>query len=434
MLTAGGRLQHKYLSVADSFLKDHFPNLLSNSRSSYRELETALWEFMQSDSAHAEIARLCLRCWISHTIVYACKQLANAFGETYSFAANDLLPLVLDDDGDLNPEYQSVSLKILESFDPSRTALKTWSTRMVKNNPDINQFLLWQGLYRVTPWAILNDTNVAGLRRSLPYLSSSEIKQAGQLLNAYHRVYRNDRMSMQTSRSQRCATPSDKQLQRIDPSQPPNVVLSQLYDLAEQLRQARIVARNGPIKTAVDIAEHPELPTPMSDESEKIQSVFLAKYRQDFIDTLTEAIQVTIENYTTRYQKRKSPQGDLYHQALKLFHCEGRSMREIAEILGLTNQVKVTRLLQLKSFRAQVSIYWFNQLKEKVHNEALHHLSVEQLGHIAKQLDGILNAEIEEVMSEAAAEAQTPKDRSTNSIFAKCLCKVLSTMPKPEHP
>ena len=103
-------------------------------------------------------------------------------------------------------------------------------------------------------------------------------------------------------------------------------------------------------------------------------------------------------------------------------------MKAIAKQLGLSSQVQVSRLLQLKRFRAEVCAYWFNQLKEEVKTEALQFIDPERLSAITEQLEEILAEETEAVMAEAAAEAQSSKKQQTKSTFAHRLCRVISNL------
>ena len=432
VLTAAGRLEHRSYPQAQRWFKARFLDNTAAKPLSDRACQDRLWHICQTEPDTAHIARLCLRCWLSHQIVMTCTQLAHSFGESYGFKAADLWRFVLDDDGKVPATYPALTIKILASYDPKQAALSTWGTRLTKNHRELNHFLLGQGLYRATPWAILNDTKAVQLPRFLPHLSQSELDITAQLLRAYHRVYRKDRIAQGASRGQRCTAPTDAQLQRIDPRQPPNVVLSQLHDLAEQLRQSRVAARGGSLPSqSLDADKSFEPAAPVYDDTQEIQEEFATTYRQDFMNTLGEAIKVTVAAYTNHYQKRRPPQGRVYRQALELFHCEGCSMGEIAKTLGLTNQVKVTRLLNLKKFRTEVCIDWLNQLKPRVQQNALEHLSPAQLDAIANQLDQILSEEADAVIAEAASEAQISKNRTANSIFARQLCAVVPTLGLP---
>lgn len=433
VLTAAGRLQRQTFLTAQQWFQQWFqPQFFSGTETDSlpeRDYQQRLWELTQTPGDQASVAQLCLRCWLSHQIEAACFQLVRQFGETYGFTASELWPLTLDDDGQLSPSYPSLSIQILTKYDPSQSALGTWASRLTKSHPPLNRFLMELGLYRISPWAILNDTRIAQLPKALPHLSPSELAAAGQLLSAYHRVYRQDRFKRGQGRARRCADPTEEQLRQIVPHEAPNWVFAQLHELADQLRQYRIaVRRRTPLTQSLDSTESgvANLSAPASDDAEQTQDSFLQQYRTHFVATLDQAIEHSINTYSTQYKKRKPRQDDVYRQALTLFHCQGLSMGVIAKQLGLTNQVKVTRLLQLKQFRTKVCIYWLNQLKAQVKTDVLQHVSADRLTQIAQQLDHILSEETAAVMAEAASEAQIPKNRTANSVFSRRLCETVS--------
>ncbi|MFM7529123.1 MAG: hypothetical protein ACKO63_11690, partial [Nodosilinea sp.] len=434
----------------------------------------------QPSPKEARLAELCLRCWLSHRIAGVCRgsvqkivpdqaetidfslpkpgftqssdhslcrQLAHQFGEAYGFTAAALWPLVLDDDGRLESAYRPLSLQILDTYDPTRASLGTWAIRLTQNHPEINQFCLQQGLYRVSNWAILNDTEVQQLPRALPHLSPAELAEATTLLTAYHRVYRQARLALrQGGKGRRCAEPTPEQLQQInpdpDPDLPPDEVrrktLRRLHDLAEQLRTYRIaVRRRAPLSQSLEgMAEwgfDPEAPG--EDLSQQmgnwVEEEFQQRYRQLFRDSLGEALQQVLQGYASRYRQRQPPQDQAYLQALELFHCQGLAMGKIAQQVGLASQVQVSRLMQLKRLRAEVCGHWFNQLRHQVQDRALEHLSTVQFYAIVQQLDQILMEEVTGVMAEAAAEAQMPKHRTSQSLFARQVCHLLAGLDQP---
>ncbi|EDX84894.1 hypothetical protein S7335_2593 [Synechococcus sp. PCC 7335] len=404
-----------------------------------RTVQTYLWQRWQARDESAPLALLCLRCWLSHQIVATCSQLASQFGRHYGFVTDDLLPLVLDDDGRLSLVYQPLSVKILERYDPSQAALSTWTSRMTKAHPEINRFCLDRGLYRISDWALLNDTSVGRLSRALPGLSPAALKQKVALLTAYHQVYRRDRIiqRQQSGRASRCLEPTDAQLLEIRPNSPPALVLQQLCELAEQLREHRIAMRRGmPITQSLDatIDNQPYLqPASASQtegeaESKTVQDEFVQRYRSHFLESLDEAITAVAKSYASGYEKRQRSKGRLFLSALNLFHCEGLSMGVIAQKIGLSSQVQVTRLLKLKRFRTEVCAHWFNRLKQQIKAEALQFIAPERLSTITEQLETILSEETSSVMTEAAAEAQISKNRAIKSTFARQLCARLPTI------
>ena len=93
-----------------------------------------------------------------------CIQLEVQFGREYGFNRSDLFLLVLNDTlDDLRhrdhlQNYKPLSIEILDSFEPQKSNLSTWTTTIVKHNRELNDFLLEQGIYLISDWAILNDT------------------------------------------------------------------------------------------------------------------------------------------------------------------------------------------------------------------------------------------------------------------------------------
>ncbi|MEM9215345.1 MAG: hypothetical protein AAGD25_13480 [Cyanobacteria bacterium P01_F01_bin.150] len=438
ILQADGRLRRKHFPDVQRWFSDRFADLLNTEMLSEADCQRSLWTLWQTDPEIEKQAELSLRCRLSHLITLICHQLARQFGTRYGFSVADLQPLVLDDDGTVKASaYPFRSLTILNRYQPEKGSLGSWTTRLIKNDPEINRFLMEQGLYLITPWAILNDTKVEQLSRFLPHLSQGELEAAGQLLHAYHRVYRRDRFKQRQqntagSSRQRCENPTDEQLKRINPQASLNIVFQQLYDLADQLREARIARRTKTIPPsqrvkADDIHNQIENLSMEPDDGADENSTehFLTRYRQQFRATLDQSIAHVVQQHMDRHQKRNPLKGKLYLEALGLFHGQGYSMGAIAKQLDLANQVAVTRLLQLRQLRREVGIYWLQQLKQSVVDDLVTQLSAEHLDRISDQLDQVLMEEIGAVEQAAAAEAQIPKNRTTNSLFARRLCAVL---------
>lgn len=438
MLTSAGQRKMEVAPSAKRWCQTYLANSLELADDSDRTVQTYLWQLWRADGEDALLALLCLRCWLSHQIAAACAQLASQFGRHYGFAAADLWPLVLDDDGRLMTTYQPLSMNILERYNPNQAALNTWASRMTKAHPEVNRFCLERGLYRISDWALLNDTSVGRLARSLPGLSEAELAQKAQLLSAYHQVYRRDRIiqRQQSGRASRCLEPTDAQLLEISSNSLPNLVLQQLCELANLLREHRIAVRRGmPMTRSLDatVEDRPPLQvasdSPADSEAEgAAQDEFVQRYRSHFLGSLDEAIASVTLAYATGYEKHQPSKGRLFLSALDLFHCEGQSMSAIARQIGLSSQVQVTRLLKLKRFRTEVCAHWFNQLKQAVQTEALQFIPPDRLSTITDQLEEILTEETEAVITEAAAEAQVSKNRETKSTFARRLCARLPSI------
>jgi hypothetical protein len=381
------------------------------------------------------LADLCLRCFISNQIEQVCIQLEQQFGLNHGFSRLDLFPLVLDDDGKLNAnsQYLSVARNILNTFEPSKGSLSTWTIRLVKHNRDLNQFLMESGVCLLSDWAILNDTNASKLRRVMTefhHISAYETEQALVLLEAYHAVYRADRLAQrQTGVRGACPAPTEDQLQRIQQELgegTPRSILAKLQQLASQLRQYRVAARAGRLPTVsmesgenVTIGDRLAAPTDHEDDGANEQNAFLQAFRGQFGTALESAFNHVIQARTSRYKAAKSQS---FVAALKLFHCQGRSMTEIAAQVGLQAQFQVSRLLNLKAFREDVRHQMVQQLLAFVKQQAAELMSPDRLQQLDAQIEAALNEQIEGIMQEAAAQAQSPKDYVTGTMFSRTLC------------
>ena len=98
-LTPTGRSKPVLLPAADRYLQTHSAD------------PTQLFE------SQDPITHFCLRCFISHTIVTTVRSLVNQYGTNYHFREEDLLPIVLDDDGTLIPSVGVASLLENRSLD-----------------------------------------------------------------------------------------------------------------------------------------------------------------------------------------------------------------------------------------------------------------------------------------------------------------------------
>jgi hypothetical protein len=400
------------------------------------EIQSKLLEI----SDREPLADLCLRCFISNQIEQVCIQLEQQFGLNHGFSRQDLFPLVLDDDGKLNAnsQYLSVARNILNTFEPSKGSLSTWTIRLVKHNRDLNQFLMESGVCLLSDWAILNDTNASKLRRIMAEflsISAYETEQAIFLLDAYHAVYRADRLAQrQTGVRGACPTPTEDQLQRIQQELgegTPRSILAKLQQLASQLRQYRVASRAGRLPTVsiesgenVTIGDRLAAPTDHEDDGANEQNAFLQAFRGQFGPALDRAFNHVIQARTSRYKAAKSQS---FLAALKLFHCQGRSMTEIAAQVGLQAQFQVSRLLNLKAFREDVRHQMVQQLlvfvnQQAVKQQAAELMSPDRLQQLDAQIEAALNEQIEGIMQEAAAQAQSPKDYVTGTMFSRTLC------------
>ena len=86
------------IPLAQEFVRNHFPS------SQEVAVQSALLSYFYAKSATVSTriqaqAGLCLRCYVSASILKACHRIDHLFGSDKSFTYRDLLPFVLNDDG-----------------------------------------------------------------------------------------------------------------------------------------------------------------------------------------------------------------------------------------------------------------------------------------------------------------------------------------------
>jgi hypothetical protein len=403
------------------------------------------------------LAERCLLCFISHHIQQACRHIEAQFGIFHGFTYQDLLPFVLSDDGrfkkpdrQINPasSYQSIAQIILASFEPAQSSLSAWTYRRVKHNSELNSFLLEHGVYLVSDWAILNDTRTKQVEKILSnfyQLTTFEVQQSSQLLAGYHAIYRTARMQQRQGGSKRqCQPPTTEQLQEIaefietrnHQKFSAKMVMELLQQLANRLRNYRIFVRGGAANTEVfddsensyvvkNFIDNPDLND--GDRQDEV-SDFLNLYQQQLLVCLDEAIGEVTKTWIKQLHRQDEQKPQQFLRALQLFHCEGKNMGEIAIKVGLQAQYQVTRLLKLKSFRADIRYQLLEMLRERILTAAKSYISPEQLQKRDKQIEEALGEQINLVIQEAETEASMAKRHPGSSIFSQKLCQHLDQM------
>jgi hypothetical protein len=451
-----GKRQVEEIALAKAFFQQQFADLVGQTDVPDASIQRQLWQMIQPNesSDQRQYAEWCLRCYISNQIEQSCLQLETQFGSEHGFTRYDLFPFVLDDVLDVRlrdkatasnaVSYRSLATEILESFDPVKAGLSTWVTRLVRHHKELNAFLLERGVYLVSDWAILNDTTPKQVQRILAdfhSLSAAEIQTAVHLLNAYHQVYRQDRLKQrQVGIKGQCAPPTSEQLQRIATdlrktaslTWSVEATLSQLQTLATQLRQYRIYVRGGsaPVES-LDQPENQSLAVAMQvaerDDTQDEQNEFLAFYRDLFLRCLDQSLEQVTGDRLSSLQRKKGDTAQQFLLALQLFHCRGQSMGEIASQVGLQAQYQVTRLLKLKEFRADVRQQLLLNLRDRILEKAKDYTDPDRLQALDQQIETALDEQIATVMQQAEAETSVAKNSPLASLFARRLCHHLDT-------
>lgn len=458
-IDATGKRRLKEIPEAQEFFLVSFPEFMAQSDVPDTLIQRQLLHWTKQEHLEEQkrfLAQRCLQCFISHQIERVCLKLESQFGAEHGFTCNDLLPFVLDDDGTGQTRnatsYQSLSQDILQSFDPEQSSLSTWTTRRVKHHKELNAFLLEHGVYLVSDWAILNDTRPKQLQRiftEFHHLTAVEIQYATQLLESYHAIYRAQRLLARQTKSQgQCLPPTTAQLQQMaqrlfgetNQMLAPETLMTQLQKMASRLREYRVYVRGGSFVTESLDAKINDTGTTLGDQIPAVdaqnqesdeQTEFLRFYRQQLLKCLDEAVAQVTEDQVKKFKCKDADKAEKFLTALQLFHCQELSMTEIAPHINLQAQFQVSRLLKLKSLRADIRRELLLKLCDRVFEQAKIYTTSERLHTLNQRLEEVLNEQIDTVIQEAITEASTAttarKHTLPSSLFAQRLCRYLDS-------
>jgi hypothetical protein len=439
-----GKCRTQEVEEAKTFLCQQFPELADGKDVPHRELQGQLMQWFRNDDTHRQIAEVCLRCFISNQIKDVCLELEQKFGKNHDFTSAELLPLVLDSTlrslrqgtNASQTTYPSVTTRILQTFDPDKSNLSTWTLRIVKSDRLFKQFLLEHGIEQVTDWMILSYMNPGRLKRILSELdrTPTEINQALQLLDSYHQVYRAQLLEYRKAGDKsRYPEPTASQLHQMAEqlsatrTRSPEKVLEQLQQLAQLLRSDRIRARKGLARSEpLDKSETPASRNTTSSEADSNEySEFLVGYRQHFDSCLAQSVQQVIQARFIYLQGKKNQKAQNFLSALYLFHCQGVAMKEIAPQLGLKDQPQVSRLLELKTLRSDIGRRMLLCLRSRVLKLAQCYIDPKQLLDLESKLQSVLDEEISTALEKAKKETHIGHNRLMNSQLSQTICQYL---------
>ncbi len=438
-LNTQGKVNVEEITEAKTFIQKQCSDIASQISFSDTVIQRRLFSLFTQNELIAEI---CLRCFISEQITQSCIKFEIQFGNSHQFNRYDLYPFVLDDSlarskEQKTKEYKSMATQILQKFNPQQASLSTWTNRLVRADPNLNQFLLERGIYLISDWAILNDTKPKQLQRifrEFHNFDETVISQGSLLLEAYHQVYLLDRFNSRKAGSRpKCSPPTTAQLERIAQltklSLTPEETLTRLQNLAEPLKEYRIFVRGGKTKQESLANSHIQLKVEQQqlaqiqdNSAEETQEEFLRRYRQQFLSCLKKAIASVVSQWLN---KKKEPKKQQFVTALKLFHCQGLSMTTIASMIGLKRQDQVTRLIQLKNVRSDIQKAMLQSLSQQIRKMAVIYTNPNQLLQKEQQIVIALEEQVNSVIEEAKSEASTAKNQPPKSILAQYICNYL---------
>ena len=430
-----GNCQGEEKIEAKEFLLQSIPGLDKGEEVPDKEIIRQLWRLYQSNND--KLAELCLRCLISHYLKSHCHNLAEKYGNKHNFTVNDLLPLVLDSkDSSLNHgNNNSLATRILQTFDLEQGSLFGWVKRLVRTDKELKLFLKESGIEEVTNWSLLKEYTPKRLQRILTKshdYSEPKIQQFTKLLECYHTIYLIQIQSARKELGKKTApyiAPDYQQLQQMAGELSTtwklsaDEVLQELENLAQLIREykknrrARNIALN---ESAVASSTN-------NIELDEEKSQFLTDYRQLLHDCLITAIEEVTEEKFHYLQRKKKKRHQEFIEGLKLFHCQNIPMEQLAELLGLNNHSQVSRLLNLKQFRADIGRRIVVKLLDQVLELAQAYNSPEQLRDLEQFISRSLDEQISTIIQAAEKEASVSKNRVMDSKFSRGICQYLDT-------
>ncbi len=451
-----GGYEYRLIEAAREFLRQ---TVSESPQAQSEEIQTRLLTFFNPtnsaiDAPHRVDAGFSLRCFVSHPILKACQKIDSLFAGSKSFTYRDLLPFVLDDDGQTaiildqdgqtqlvvdergktkTSPYKFFSVKILGTYNPdaeSRMSLDNWAYLQTKQNRELKNFLSEFGFKLLSDWALLNRARA----KQLEGLS----KRDRYLVEAFHEVYRRDRRKHRYKAARRCPDPNEAQLREmLAYLQQREIVIKTTVELMQELKQVATQLRQYDIwscRAPLEIQEsetgtyfpRPDLHHDSTNEIDVEEQEFLDFLHHQFQLALVSAIAQEIENRITKLQKSKryAPLAQQFIPGLQLYYCQGQSLKEIAPQLGMSSWDQARRILNPGGLLSQVREKCVQQLLGSILNKvSLKGFTTrppepDYLKNLAEQIEAFADAE---VFQEAAAEIKAGKNRSLKSLYAQQL-------------
>lgn len=450
------RTGYEYRSVpsAQAFFQQQFSNRCHSSSRAIQDVLLLQFHGVtpKNDALSRAHAGLCLRCNVSYSIFRACQTIDSLFAGDKQFTYQDLLPFVLNDDGKspviLDAEskvqlklndageaqsstYKIFAVEVLRTYKSSSQAsmsLDNWAFLQTKQQPELKNFLSEFGFQHLSDWALLNRVRTKQLEQL--------VDRDRHLVEVFHAVYRRDRRQQQ--KSNRCSDPTDQQLQEMSGLlqsrsifiNTPNELLKALKQVVKQLRQFDIWQSREPLELQNSETGSYELrvdlPSESLNELDTEEQEFLEFLHQQLAIVLAHSIEQTIQTQIAHLKtsKRYAPFAACFIPGLRLYYCEGLSLRDIGSQLGMSSWDQTRRILNPGDLLSKVRMLTVQQLLEPILKKAQSQGFVSMppepnyLRTLSEQIEAFIDAEI---FAEAVSEIKAGKNRSMDSIYAQQL-------------
>ncbi|MDY6899597.1 MAG: hypothetical protein SWZ49_16190 [Cyanobacteriota bacterium] len=406
------------------------------------------------DTINRARAGLCLRCYVSEPILKECKKLDSLFSGEKQFSYRDLLPFVLNDDGEKlivldqdgktqlvvddssetrASKYNLFSVKVLQTFNPelqSRMSLDNWAYLQTKQNPELKKFLSEFGFKHLSDWALLNRVRKKQLERLL--------EQERYVVQAFHAVYRRDRQQQKNRGNKKCPDPTTAQLEEMLAYlqslqvwiNTPVQLINELKQIALQLRRYDVWNSRESLDTFDEesgtYVTRRDLPATSLDEADVEQQEFLQFLHQLLYTTLSQTIKQQVEANIQKLQKSKryAPFAAKYIQGLYLYYESAMSLKDIAPELGMSSWDQARRILNpgelLLKVRAKTVEQMLESILKKAAEKGLTKIppEVNYLLTLTEQIESYVDGEI---FKPAVEEIRVGKNRTMSSTYANKL-------------
>ncbi|MDJ0717454.1 MAG: hypothetical protein QNJ54_25085 [Prochloraceae cyanobacterium] len=415
-----------------------------------KDIQTKLLSYFHEENS--AIAGFCLRCYVSYPILKACQKIDSMFAAQKSFTYRELLPFVLNDDGqtpivldkdgktqlllDKNGKTQTIAyevfgVNILQTYKHDSQfsmSLENWAYLRTKQNRELKNFLSEFGFKLLSDWALLNRARALQLER----LSMRD----RHLVEVFHLIYRRDRLKQRQKGVRRCLDPHETQLiEMLAHLQQRDVIVKNTVELIKELKQVATQLRQYDIwsyRAALEIIEpdtgnyvlRADLPHDAINEIDLEQQELLQFLHQQLKLALVSAIELEIKNSIAKLQKSKryAPLAQQFIPGLQLYYCQGQSLKEIAPQLGMTSWDQARRVLNPGALVLKVRASCVQQLLESILKKASEKglTKIPPEPQYLKTLAELIEAFAdEEVFFEATAEIKAGKNRSLKSLYAQ---------------
>lgn len=466
----------KQLNSARKFFAEEFPKLsnqpgLSSKDNQY--VQVSLWKTFHNPTLDAEqraLAGLCLRCYVSHSIVKGCEIIASKTADKKLL--QNLLPYALNDDGntfivvgsdaktqlivqksgELQPIPKAgnfVSIEVISSYNPQLSnskkseSLDNWCIRRIKQNKDLQKLLLEYGVWVPSNWSLLCREIPKSLEACLK--NSEKSGNERHLIEVFHEVYRRDRRKLNSRK--KCEEPTPAQLEEMMfLLQGKGITLSSEQELIQKFQEIAEILRqdNHAIKTGKPQADSIDASSSLEEDnssfsilnqlgtenndSEHMEENELREVLNTLpAEALYSAISFRIPQRVESLKAKKASRdyAEKFVDGLQLYYHEINplSLKEIAQQWDI-NWSKARRIFQVGELISNVQStseeIFLSKIKEQASQFFADKISSNpnNLKDIAEEVRGFLD---NIAFQDARAEIVSSRNPYKNSLFAQKL-------------